>query len=145
MTLLEKSWSPWALLLVKKEKGSFCVDYCKLNAVTVRDSRPLPCVGDSLDALAGCIWFTTLLGYVLSADGLMPDLGNTNKLWSWPTPRTPSEVRSFMGLCSYYRRFIKNFSQHAMPLNRLSGENVPFEWTADCEVNFTCLNKAVTL
>ena len=84
------------------------------------------------------------LGHVVSRQGLQPDPRNTEKVSSWPTPRSPSEVRAFVGLCSYYRRFVKNFSQFAAPLNRLAGKNVPFEWTADCETAFAYLKRVLT-
>ncbi|KAF7651495.1 hypothetical protein LDENG_00110320 [Lucifuga dentata] len=64
------------------------------------------------------------LGHVVSRQGLKPDPRNTEKVKSWPTPHSPSEVRAFVGLCSYYRRFVKNFSQHAAPLNHLVGKNI---------------------
>ncbi len=65
------------------------------------------------------------LGHVVSRKGLQPDPKNTEKVLSWPVPRSPSEVRAFVGLCSYYRRFIKDFSKLAAPLNKLVGRNVP--------------------
>ena len=62
--VIEPSSSPWTspIVLVKKKDGStrFCVDYRKLNEVTVKDSYPLPRIDDFLDALAGCSWFSTL-------------------------------------------------------------------------------------
>lgn len=62
--VIEPSSSPWTspIVLVKKKDGStrFCVDYRKLNEVTVKDSYPLPRIDDCLDALAGCSWFSTL-------------------------------------------------------------------------------------
>ncbi len=49
------------------------------------------------------------LGHVVSKQGLQPDPQNTENVRSWPTPCTPSEVRAFVGLCSYYRQFVKIF------------------------------------
>ena len=62
--VIEPSSSPWVspIVLVKKKDGStnFCVDYRKLNDVTIKDSYPLPRIDDCLDTLAGCNWFSTL-------------------------------------------------------------------------------------
>jgi hypothetical protein len=62
--VVEPSTSPWAspVVLVKKKDGStrFCIDYRKLNAVTVKDAYPLPRIDESLDALTGAQYFSTL-------------------------------------------------------------------------------------
>lgn len=79
------------------------------------------------------------LGHVVSEKGLQPDPRNTEKVRNWPVPQSPSEVRAFVGLCSYYRRFVKDFSKHAAPLNQLVGKNVPFVWSTDCDNSFNYL------
>ena len=62
--LIEPSTSPWSasVIIVPKKNGSirFCIDYRKLNKVTIQDSQALPRIDDSLDALGGATWYTTL-------------------------------------------------------------------------------------
>jgi len=62
----------------------------------------------------------------------------------WPEPRNLREVRSFLGLCSYYRRFVKDFAEIASPLHALSRKGVVFNWTHDCQVAFQKLKKVLT-
>lgn len=79
------------------------------------------------------------LGHVVSRHGLQPDPRNTEKIRNWPAPQNPTEVRAFVGLCSYYRRFVRDFAQRAAPLHRLTCKQVPSLWTAECESAFTYL------
>lgn len=73
------------------------------------------------------------LGHVVSAAGIRPDPGKVEQVRNWPTPTSISDVRSFLGLCSYYRRFIRGFSTIAAPLNRLLEKSSKFEWNDDCK------------
>ena len=59
------------------------------------------------------------LGHVVSAEGLKPDPKKIEAVKNWETPQNSDEVRSFVAFCNYYRRFVKNFSQTAKPLNNL--------------------------
>ena len=62
----------------------------------------------------------------------------------WPIPKNITDVRSFLGLCSYYRRFIAKFSTIASPLNRLLEAGQIFKWTHDCQTAFETLKAALT-
>ena len=62
----------------------------------------------------------------------------------WPRPTTVTEVRSFLGLVGYYRRFVKDFSKIAAPLTRLTQKNVRFNWTDRCEEHFLLLKELLT-
>lgn len=255
--IIEESYSPWAapVVLVRKKNGTwrFCLDYRKLNAVTIKDSHPLPRVDDALDALSGSAWFSTMdlqhgywqveleeedrektafttgsglyhfkvmpmgltnapatcqrlmemvlrglpwktclvylddvliysrtftehlqhleevfsrfqssglklnpskcsfaqqqvqfLGHVVSGQGVRPDPRNVSSVQNWPTPQTATDVRAFLGLCSYYRKFIKGFAHHSVPLHALTEKKAPFEWTSDCQDAFTYLKCALS-
>ena len=61
----------------------------------------------------------TFLGHILSAKGISPNPEKVDKIRTWPTPSNPKEVHSFIGLASYYRRFIPNFAKLAGPLHAL--------------------------
>ena len=62
----------------------------------------------------------------------------------WPRPTTVTEVRSFLGLAGYYRRFVKNFSRIIAPLTRLTQKNINFVWTNKCEEHFLQLKDLLT-
>jgi len=245
--VIEESQSPWVspAVMVRKKDGTvrFCVDYRKLNAVTVKDSYPLPRIDDMLDRLSGNSWFSTLdlksgywqvkirpedkekncvfnwkgtlaihcdvfcnapvtferlmekilnqllfkiclvylddviiysdsfegmlsrleqvfarlrsanlklnpkkcsffkkeikyLGHVVSKEGIKTDLEKISAVRDWPIPRTTKQVRSFLGFCSYYRKFVKGFSLIAKPLFSLTENSTKFVWTEKCEEAF---------
>ena len=243
--------SPWAspIVLIPKKDGSirFCVDYRKLNSVTVRDVYPLPRIDDCLAALGGNKFFSTLdlvsgywqlnvaeedkektafitpsglyefnvlpfgltnapatfqrymdtvlaglkwqcllvylddicvysntfekhlaalelvfirldrfhlrlkaskcylfqreflyLGHIVGADGLRTNPVKIQAMKDMPRPRKVDELRSFTGLCSYYRKFIDKFAIVCSPLYELQKSNVAFEWH---EVHQQCFDK----
>ena len=66
------------------------------------------------------------LWHVVSEAGIATDREKIKSVKTWPTPTSLKEVRSFLGLRSYYCRFVKGFSKIASPLHRLAGKNVPF-------------------
>ena len=66
------------------------------------------------------------LGHVVSKDGIQVDPKKIEAIIDWPRPMTVTEVRSFLGLAGYYRRFVEDFSKIATPLARLTQKNVKF-------------------
>lgn len=86
----------------------------------------------------------TYLGHVISEQGIKPDPTKISTVKNYPTPKNVDHVRSFLGLVSYYRKFIDNFSKVAYPLNNLLKKNVKFEWTSLCEESFNNLKEKLT-
>ena len=270
--IIAPSSSPYAspIVVVRKKSGEIrlCVDYRRLNAVTRKDSFPLPRIDESLDALGGARFFSTLdlasgyyqvemaetdkaktaficpfglyhfnrmpfgltnapatfqrlmnqvmsdfifscllvylddllvysstfekhlkaletvldklkevgvrlnpdkcsfvqkevpfLGHIVSADGIATDPSKTRAIENWPVPENVSQVRSFLGLASYYRRFVPDFSKIAKPLTALynivhkentkdrhHGERKPLgpKWTTECSEAFYTLKRLLT-
>ena len=254
--VVQESASPWAspVVLVRKKNGTlrFCVDYRRLNAVTRKDTFPLPHIDDLLDQLSGKTIFTTLdakrgywqirvqaesqaktafatfdrlyefkvmpfglcnapstfqrlmqrtlrgmsqfcnayiddilvfsdtveehiehlrlvfqrlhdvgiklhplkcslgrsmvpyLGHVISAQGIFPDPEKVTAMEKFLTPTNVRLVREFLGLASYYRRFMPNFARVAGLLHMLTRVDVPFVWTKACEGAFARLKELLT-
>ena len=69
------------------------------------------------------------LKHVVSKDGIQVDPKKIEAIIDWPRSTTVTEVRSFLGLAGYYRRFVKDFSKIAAPLTRLTQKNVKFNRT----------------
>ena len=259
--IIRASSSPWAapIVLVKKPDNSFrlCVDYRKLNAVTVPDAYPLPRISDTLDSFSGCSVFSTLdlatgywqlamadddqcktafttpiglyeftvmpmgccngpatfqrvmervlaglltgthtpitrvffddigvatdamstslsqlavvfdrlrsanlklklrkcvflqkhakfLGVDVSAQGIHTSESKIKAIRDWPNPKDVSEVRSFLGLATYYRRFIRNFAHIVAPLTALTKKGITFRWSPACAAAFRTLKNRMT-
>ena len=260
------------MVIVRKKTGEIrlCVDFRKLNAISIRDSFPLPRIEEALQAVQAAIWFTSFdlaqgylqlameeediqktafragssglfeftrmpfgltnagasfcrlmemcigdqqyvtllfylddicvfaetadqmldriqlvftrlkefnlkikpkkshffqaevgfLGHVLSKKGVSPNPEKITKIKNWPIPTSSKEVHSFIGLASYYRRFIPNFAKWAGPLHALiipaatmckvragilKKSDIPeFKWTEDCQIGFDNLKQALT-
>ncbi|KAL5546822.1 hypothetical protein UlMin_006509 [Ulmus minor] len=81
------------------------------------------------------------LGHVISKDGVAVDPSKVEAVENWKPPSNASEVRSFLGLAGYYRRFVEGFSRIAMPLTNLTRKNVKFEWNDACNDSFLELKK----
>lgn len=81
------------------------------------------------------------LGHIVSAAGVQTDLTKTEKVSEWPVPTNVSELRSFLGLASYYRRFVKDFAMIAAPLTDLTGKRKSFVWTEQAHYAFSLLKQ----
>ena len=84
------------------------------------------------------------LGHIITQDGVKPDPSKVSAVQNWPIPKNITDVRSFLGLCSYYRRFVPRFATIASPLNRLLEAGQAFKWTPDCHEAFEKLKAALT-
>ena len=87
---------------------------------------------------------TSFLGHVVSKDGITPDPEKIDAVKSWPVPRNLSDVQSFLGFASYYRKFVPNFSKIAHPLIELTKKGKKFEFTPVCKKAFDELRVHVT-
>ena len=84
------------------------------------------------------------LGHIVSASGVGADPAKCQQVRDWPIPRDLHEVQSFVGLCSYYRRHIRGFTQLAAPLYKLATKETDFEWTKRRDEAFNELKAALT-
>ena len=77
------------------------------------------------------------LGHVATPLGLKPNNRNLDAVRCFPPPTNLKQLQQFLGLTSYYRRFISNYARIAYPLHCLTRKRAPFEWSADCELLLT--------
>ena len=83
------------------------------------------------------------LGHVVSKDGVSPDPSNIEKIIQWPRPKNARQVKQFVAMGSYYRRYVKDFARVAKPLNELTKKDKEFKWDTDCEKAFSSLKQAL--
>ena len=84
------------------------------------------------------------LGHIISEHGIQTDPEKIETVKNWPEPVNRTQVRSFIGLASYYRKFIANFAQIAQPLHKLTQASVPFKWNNECQSAFELLKHRLT-
>jgi hypothetical protein len=84
------------------------------------------------------------LGHVVSLEGIAVDPSKVKEVLDWKPPTTVTEVRSFLGLADYYRRFILNFSKIAKPATELLKKENKYVWSDACDEDFKHLKKLLT-
>ncbi|GJV20985.1 putative reverse transcriptase domain-containing protein [Tanacetum coccineum] len=168
--------SPWGapVLFVKKKDRSFCmcIDYCKLNKLTVKNHYLFPKIDDLFDQLQGLNVYSKIdlrSGYnqlrVREEDilktafrmryghyefqvnkdehkehlKLILELLKKEELLA--SPKSPTEIRQFLGLAGYYRRFIEGFSKIAKSMTKLTQKNVKFDWGEKEEAAFQLIKQ----
>ncbi|XP_025692800.1 uncharacterized protein [Arachis hypogaea] len=156
------------VLLVKKKDGGmqFCMDYRQLNKVTIRVKED-DILKTTFRTRYGHYEFVVMsfgltnapavfmdymnkkeevkfLGHVVSRGRIAVDPSKVEAVMEWERPTMVTEVRSFLSLTGYYRRFMKGFSQIALPMTKLTRKEVPFVWTTECEERFQALKEKLT-
>ena len=81
------------------------------------------------------------LGHEISPEGVSPDKDKIDKLPNWPIPKTPKQVKSYLGFAGYFRSFVPNYAETTKPLTNLTKKDVPFNWDSECQESFGTLNK----
>ena len=91
-------------------------------------------------------WLTDVrfLGHVVPVSGVSVDPEKVKAVMSWDRPKSVFEIRIFLGLARYYRRFIEDFSRFAAPMTRLTQNEVKFDWDDQCEEAFQELRRSLT-
>ena len=93
-----------------------------------------------------CNYFKThvqYLGHLVSGKGIKPLPEKLESVKKMPAPTTPKEIKQFLGLVGYYRKFIPRFADIARPMTNLTKQDVPFEWTLQCQASFEMLKDAL--
>jgi hypothetical protein len=84
------------------------------------------------------------LGHIISEGEISVDPSKVKGVFSWNTPQNVSDIRSFLGLAGYYRRFIEGFSKISKTMIELLAKGKTFEWTLGCKASFQELRKRFT-
>jgi hypothetical protein len=84
------------------------------------------------------------LGHVISKEGIAVNPSKFASVLEWEAPKNVKQIRGFLGMAGYYRRFIEEFSKIAGPMTKLLRKNTPFVWSEECEASFQTLKEKLT-
>nr|GEV56756.1 putative reverse transcriptase domain-containing protein [Tanacetum cinerariifolium] len=143
---IRPSTSPWGapILFVIKKDGSFrmYIEYRELNKLTVKNRCPLPRIDDLFDQLQGSSFYSKIdlrSGY--HQVRVRERRYSQDNFQNMASPTTPTEIRQFLGLAGYYRRFIEGFSKIAKSLTELTQKNKKYIWEENQESAFQLLKQ----
>ena len=91
-----------------------------------------------------CVVETPYLGYIIGNGGIKTDPSKIDSILEWPVPKTIKQVKGFLGLCGWYRRFIHNFADATFHMNATTSTKKKFEWTAEAQTEFEKLKQLLT-
>ncbi|GFV79648.1 retrovirus-related Pol polyprotein from transposon 412 [Trichonephila clavipes] len=156
-----------ALFVKQKEKWRLVLDFRKLNEITVTQDFVIPTLDDILHEISGSNYFSALDmksafnqiplhfadrhktafstpdGFVVTPEGILIDKDKSISINEFPVPKDQKQIKSFLGCCNFYRRYIKNFAKRALPLTNLLRKETPFEWTSETQEAFDDIKKAI--
>ena len=81
--------------------------------------------------------------FVVHRQGIHPSPRKVQAIREVPVPENPTDLKSFLGLVNYYRKFIPDMATLVNPLNRLLSQDVPWKWSDDCQISFETLKSAL--
>ncbi|XP_072400990.1 uncharacterized protein [Diabrotica undecimpunctata] len=147
LNIIEPSTSSYCspLWLTKKKDGSFkiCFDGRKLNSITSKEAN----LTVNLDKCNFCRPNLKFLGYVVDSQGLRTDPDKVTAIKDFPIPKTTTQLRRILGMCGYYRRFVRSYSTLLSPLtdllkNRKKGQTIT--WNPEADDAFHRIKEALT-
>ena len=83
------------------------------------------------------------LGHIINVEGVQVHMEKIRAILDWPTPKNVIELKGFLGLCTYYKRYVKGFSQFAAPLTDLTKKGA-FSWTKGAQQTFEKMKKIMS-
>ncbi|KAI3712329.1 hypothetical protein L1987_70880 [Smallanthus sonchifolius] len=127
------------LLIYSRSESDHAFHFCEILEVLQREKL--------YAKFSKCVFWLheiQFLGYVVNEKGITVDPSKIVAVEDWSSPKTPSEIRSFLGLAGYYRRFIEDFSRIALPMTKLTRKERKFVWGPEQESTFQLLKEKLT-